>query len=160
MKINTPKNQIKMDENKQALMKIFSSVLRDRAKSETEYREISPEMLRFFSRKDLIEIITFKIYDGTVPEEHNLIEMENEDLLTIIGDDMYIISYVTEKWSAESVNLPLKPAQEFIKSLRDKRKEAAEKKAAEKKETAGSVGKNEGKEARKESTSELSETKA
>lgn len=102
-----------MKENKLALMKLFSLVLKDRAKSEAEFREISPEMVKFFSRKELIEIIT-KIFNGNVPEEHNLVEMENAGLLRLIGDDLYIISYVTEIWSKEVAFLPLKPAHPFI----------------------------------------------
>lgn len=102
-----------MKENKLALMKLFSLILKDRAKSEPEFREISREMVRFFSRKELIEIIT-KIFDGKVPGEHNLVEMENEGLLKLIADDLYIISYVTEIWSKEVASLPLKPPHSFI----------------------------------------------
>jgi hypothetical protein len=102
-----------MKENKLALMKLFSLILKDRAKSEPEFREISPEMVKFFTRKELIEIIT-KIFDGNVPQEHNLVEMENDGLLNLIGDDLYIISYVTEKWSKEVVSLSLKPKASFI----------------------------------------------
>ena len=47
-----------MNENKIALLKIFSIILKDRAKSEIQYQDISPEMLKFFSRKELIEIIS------------------------------------------------------------------------------------------------------
>ena len=95
-----------MDDKKQALHKIFSAVLKERSKSEHEFREISPEILRHFSRKELIEIITSKIYNGTVPPEINLVEMENGELLSIIGDDMYIIAYVSEKWCEGVLSLP------------------------------------------------------
>lgn len=95
-----------MDDKKQALHKIFSAVLKERSKAEHEFREISPEILRHFSRKELIEIITSKIYNGTVPPEINLVEMENGELLSIIGDDMYIIAYVSEKWSEGVLSLP------------------------------------------------------
>lgn len=120
-----------MEESKKALMKIFSSVLRERAKSETEFKEISLEFLRFFSRKDLIDIISNKIYNGKVPEEHNIAELENAQLLELIGDDTYVISYFTERWSVESQSLPLKPAEAFKKSLEQKRKERLEKKSKE-----------------------------
>jgi hypothetical protein len=95
-----------MDDKKQALLKIFSAVLKERSKAEHEFREISPEILRHFSRKELIEIITSKIYNGTVPPEINLVEMENGELLSIIGDDMYIIAYVSEKWCEGVLSLP------------------------------------------------------
>jgi len=101
-----------MNENRQALMKIFSFVFKERSKAEIEYREISPEILKFFSRKELIEIITNKIYNGQVPPEHNLVEMENAELLKLIGDDLYIISYATEKWSKEVSSLPTRPTVE------------------------------------------------
>lgn len=90
----------------QPLMKIFSVVLKERAKTEIEFRSISPEMVKFFSRKELIEIITQK-FQGQVPEEYNLLEMENKELLSIIGDDFFIISYVCGKWSLHMDTLPL-----------------------------------------------------
>ena len=96
-----------MNENKTALLKIFSAVLKDRAKSELQYQLISPEMLKFFSRKELIEIITHNC-DGQFPADYNLAEMENEELLQLIGDDFSIISYVMSKWSKEAVMLPTK----------------------------------------------------
>ncbi len=96
-----------MNENKIALLKIFSIILKDRAKSEIQYQNISPEMLKFFSRKELIEIITHNC-DGQFPKDYNLAEMENEELLQLIGDDFNIISYVMSKWSKEAVTLPTK----------------------------------------------------
>ena len=96
-----------MNENKIALLKIFSIILKDRAKSEIQYQDISPEMLKFFSRKELIEIITHNC-DGKFPQDYNLAEMENEELLQLIGDDFNIISYVMSKWSKEAVTLPTK----------------------------------------------------
>ncbi len=102
-----------MNQNKLALMKLFSLILKERSKAEAEYREINPDMVKFFSRKELIEIIT-KIFDGNVPQEHNLVELENDGLLKIIGDDLYIISYVTEKWSKEVASLPLKPVHPIL----------------------------------------------
>lgn len=102
-----------MNQNNQSLMKIFSLVLRERAKTVSEFRSISPEMVKFFSRKELIEIITQK-FQGDVPQQHNLMEMENDGLLKLIGDDFYIISYVTSKWSKEVESLPLAPEKPFI----------------------------------------------
>lgn len=96
-----------MNENKTALLKIFSAVLKDRAKTELQYQLISPEMLKFFSRKELIEIITHNC-DGEFPSDYNLAEMENEELLQLIGDDFSIISYVMSKWSKEAAMLPSK----------------------------------------------------
>jgi hypothetical protein len=94
-----------MNENKTALLKIFSTVLKDRAKSEPQYQSISPEMLKFFSRKELIEIITHN-FEGEVPSEFNLVEMENNELLQLIGDDFKIISYIMSRWSKEVSQLP------------------------------------------------------
>ncbi|MCY1660959.1 hypothetical protein [Chryseobacterium sp. SL1] len=94
-----------MNENKTALLKIFSSVLKDRSKTEPQYQLISPEMVKFFSRKELIEIITHN-FDGEVPEEYSLVELENEELLQLIGDDYSIIFYVMGKWSKEALQLP------------------------------------------------------
>jgi len=94
-----------MNENKTALLKIFSSVLKDRSKTEPQYQLISPEMVKFFSRKELIEIITHN-FDGEVPEDYNLVELENRELLQLIGDNYSIIFYVMGKWSKEALQLP------------------------------------------------------
>jgi len=94
-----------MNENKTALLKIFSTVLKDRVKSEPQYQSISTEMVKHFSRKELIEIITHN-FEGEVPSEFNLVEMENNELLQLIGDDFKIISYVMSKWSKEVSLLP------------------------------------------------------
>ncbi len=92
-----------MKTNKKPLMKYFAAVLRKRALSTVEINEpINPAILKFFTRKDLIQIITDK-HDGTIPKQHNLVELENEELLAIIGDDMYIISYITKKWCEETL---------------------------------------------------------
>lgn len=102
-----------MNENKTALLKIFSAVLKDRIKSEPQYQSISTEMVKHFSRKELIEIITHN-FEGEVPSEFNLVEMENNELLQLIGDDFKIISYVMSRWSKEVSQLPTK--QEWIDS--------------------------------------------
>ncbi len=94
-----------MNENRTALLKIFSTVLKDRVKSEPQYQSISTEMVKHFSRKELIEIITHN-FEGEVPSEFNLVEMENNELLQLIGDDFKIISYVMSKWSKEVSQLP------------------------------------------------------
>lgn len=94
-----------MNENKTALLKIFSTVLKDRVKSEPQYQSISTEMVKHFSRKELIEIITHN-FEGEVPSDFNLVEMENNELLQLIGDDFKIISYVMSRWSKEVSQLP------------------------------------------------------
>ena len=94
-----------MNENRTALLKIFSTVLKDRVKSEPQYQSISTEMVKHFSRKELIEIITHN-FEGEVPSEFNLVEMENNELLQLIGDDFKIISYVMSRWSKEVSQLP------------------------------------------------------
>jgi hypothetical protein len=81
-----------------ALMKEFSSVLKNKAKAEQPYKQISKEFLKFFSRKELIEII-HHIHQGQVPSEIALVDMENEELLEVIGDDLSIISYVCNQWN-------------------------------------------------------------
>lgn len=89
-----------MDTTKQSLLKIFSGILKKRVNAEQNQLDISPVLIKYFSRKQLIEIIT-SIYNGSIPKEYNLVEMENEELLKVIADDMFIISYVTYQWSKE-----------------------------------------------------------
>jgi len=93
-----------------SLLKIFSTVLRDRSKSEQQFQTITPEMVKFFTRKELIEIVTHN-FNGNV-SQYNLVEMENEEILLLIGDDYRIISYVMSRWSKEVSQLPTK--QEWL----------------------------------------------
>ncbi|MBB4807108.1 hypothetical protein HNP38_002412 [Chryseobacterium defluvii] len=93
-----------------SLLKIFSTVLRDRSKSEQQFQTITSEMVRFFTRKELIEIVTHN-FNGNV-SQYNLVEMENEEILLLIGDDYRIISYVMSRWSKEISQLPTK--QEWL----------------------------------------------
>lgn len=94
-------------ENKKPLMKHFSAVFRRRALATTEIKEeISPLILKFFSRKDLIQIIKDK-YDGSIPKEYDLMELENVDLLSIIEYDIFIISYITKQWCKDRLLHPL-----------------------------------------------------
>lgn len=95
-----------MEKQKWALMKLFSLVLKDRAKDEKQTKQISASLLKYFTRKELIEIINH-IYEGVIPEEYELVDMENEELLKVIGDDFSIISYVTNKWSKEVSSQPV-----------------------------------------------------
>lgn len=95
-----------MDREKCALMKLFSLMLKNRAKEGKPYKQISYDLLKFFSRKELIEIINH-IYDGVIPEEYQLVDMENVDLLKVIDDDFSIISFVTNKWSKEVLPAPV-----------------------------------------------------
>lgn len=105
VKINS-KNKTIMESEKRALMKLFSLMLKNRAKEGKPYKQISPDLLKFFTRKELIEIINH-IYDGVIPEEYKLVDMENRELLNIIDDDFSIISYVTNKWSKEALTAPI-----------------------------------------------------
>ena len=89
-----------MKTNKEQLMKHFASVLRGRANGKIG-KEVNPLLLRYFSRKELIEVIK-KVYDGNVPKDLDIALMENEELLKCIDDEMYIIAFVTDQWSKES----------------------------------------------------------
>ena len=100
-----------MDREKCALMKLFSLMLKNRAKEGKPYKQISYDLLKFFSRKELIEIINH-IYDGVIPEEYQLVDMENADLLKVIDDDFSIISFVTNKWSKEVLPAPVESISE------------------------------------------------
>lgn len=89
-----------MENHREQLMKHFASVLHGRALGKLKAPSTDPNVSRYFSRKELINIIK-KRFDGSIPKEYNLAEMENEELVALIGDEMYIISYVTEEWTRE-----------------------------------------------------------
>lgn len=92
-----------MKTTKQLLLKHFSLVLRNRANGNIE--PISPTLLKYLSRKDLVEVI-LKIHNGNIPKELDLTLLENEELLAIIKDEMFIISFITDKWCKEQKLVP------------------------------------------------------
>lgn len=87
-------------ETKATLLKQFSIILRNRSK-DAKYPKLSQSLVEYYSRKDLIEILKKK-HEGKVPSELNLMECENSELLKLIGDDMFLISYSTEQWSKDT----------------------------------------------------------
>ncbi|HAQ69837.1 MAG TPA: hypothetical protein DCR48_02575 [Flavobacteriales bacterium] len=89
-------------QNTQELQKYFATVLRKRSKGEVKTESIDPSIIKFFTRKELINILTQK-YDGKLPKEVNLIELENEDLLQLIEDELMILAYLLPKWIAEEL---------------------------------------------------------
>jgi len=90
-----------MKTNKSNLMKHFASVLRKRALGKNNGSEaIDLKILDSLIRKDLIQIIKQK-HGGSIPKTLDLMELENKELLSHIGDDMFIIAFMTQKWSGE-----------------------------------------------------------
>lgn len=102
-----------MEQNKQQLMKYFASVLRNQALGKQTDNLMSKNLSFYFTRKQLIEMVT-KHFNGSIPKEHNLVELENKELLELIDNKLFIISYVTGLWSTE-------PPQ--VKQEKDKPKE-------------------------------------
>jgi len=110
------------------LLKRFASVLRGIALGKPQTTTIEENVAHCLSRKDLIEIIK-KCFDGTIPKEHNLIEMEKPELLGLVKNEMIIISYMTEKWSKEPVKTPEKSTPQTIdKKIEDKKQTSSGKK--------------------------------
>lgn len=91
-----------MDTNKQSLLKIFSVLLKKKAleKEPLEAKTISPVLIKYFSRKELVEMIS-QTYEQQLPEGTNLLELENEEILGLIESDYQIIIYMCEKWLKE-----------------------------------------------------------
>ncbi|PVV50446.1 hypothetical protein [Chryseobacterium sp. HMWF035] len=91
-----------MDTNKQSLLKIFSVLLKKKAaeKESTETKTISPVLIKYFSRKELVEMVS-QTYGEQLPEGKNLLELENEEILNLIESDYQIIIYMCEKWLKE-----------------------------------------------------------
>ena len=87
------------NKNTQQLMKHFASVLRKRSASGTTNlkTEVGPNLLKHLSRKELVHILQSK-HKGTIPKELDLVELENEQLLTLIGDELFILAHLVPKW--------------------------------------------------------------
>ena len=103
-----------MVDKHQALLKHFSGVLRKKANAEhLVTNDISPELTRFLSRKELIAIISEK-FDGKIPKDIDLLSLENEELLTHIGDELFVISFVTKKWSESIPTIEPKTKEDSV----------------------------------------------
>jgi len=87
-----------MKKEQEYLLKHFAS--RAMALGKPKADSIEANVAHCLSRKELIEIIK-KRFAGTIPKEHNLIEMEKPQLLALIENEMLIISYMAEKWSKQ-----------------------------------------------------------
>lgn len=93
-------------EKNQQLMKHFSVFLKNRASGKITPKDgVSDSLLKHFSRKELIEVLTRK-GNGKIPSEWNIAELENEELLSLIGDEMFILSYYVEQWAKGSNVIP------------------------------------------------------
>ena len=83
------------------LLKYFASFFRNLAGG-TESTTTNPIVLRYVSRKDLIGVIK-QHFDGTLPKDLNIAEMENQELLDIISSELAIIAFILSKWSQHGI---------------------------------------------------------
>lgn len=90
--------------NTQLLMKHFASVLRKKALGTYDNNDIDPSLSKFLSRKELIDILKAK-HQGSIPKELDLVELENEQLLTLIGDELHILAHLSQQWCKEPVEV-------------------------------------------------------
>lgn len=111
-----------MKKEQEYLLKRFASILRAMALGKEVNPFVDNNVAHCLTRKDLIEIIK-KCFGGTIPKEHNLIEMEKPELLSLIKNEMLIISYMTEKWSREGMVKEI-PKKEFSKTENPKEKKS------------------------------------
>ncbi len=86
-----------MKKQQEYLLKHFASVLRKLALGKEKELTVDTNVAHCLTRKDLIQIVK-KQFGGTIPKEHNLVEMEKIELFELIENEMLIISYMTEKW--------------------------------------------------------------
>ncbi len=59
-------------------------------------QELHGMFKNFFSRKELIEILEHSCFDQDL-EKHRIDTLENSDLLELIGDDYFLLSYLIDK---------------------------------------------------------------
>ncbi len=92
--------------NTHNLMKHFASVLRKKALGTETTIGVDPNLLKYLTRKELVEILLNK-HNGSIPKELNLVEMENQQLLELIGDELFILAHLSQGWCKEA--MPPKP---------------------------------------------------
>jgi len=86
-----------MEKQQEYLLKHFASVLRKLALGKDKEIKTDTNVAHFLTRKDLIQILK-KQFGGTIPKEHDLVEMEKVELFGLIENELFIISYMIEKW--------------------------------------------------------------
>lgn len=59
-------------------------------------QELNSMFTDFFSRAELIEILEHSYFDKDLAD-HNIETLENSDLLELIGDDYFLLTYLIEK---------------------------------------------------------------
>ena len=96
-------------------MKHFASFLRKRGTARTANHEMTivPSLLKHLNRKELISILIRKL-GPKLPNDLNLRDLENEELLELIGDEMYILAFFADKWSKEPIEAT--PVTESLKT--------------------------------------------
>lgn len=94
-------NILKMEKQQEYLLKHFALVLRKLALGKEKELTVDANVAHCLTRKDLIQIVK-KQFGGSIPKEHNLVEMEKVELFNLIENEMLIISYMTEKWCVAS----------------------------------------------------------
>lgn len=98
-----------MEDNRKQLMKHFATVLKNLSLGKTTDNMISENLVHYFSRKALLEMV-HKRFNGKIPKEINLVEAEKQDLLSFIGNELYIITYTVEKW-CEDIDVKEQPKE-------------------------------------------------
>ncbi len=89
----------------------FLQQLRDGLVKERN-QDINELFNEFFNRDELIDILehSFAVQDL---EEHQIETLDNENLLELIGEDYYILSYLIEKIEAGITSVPKKSQSEI-----------------------------------------------
>ncbi|MBS3915817.1 MAG: hypothetical protein KG003_15080 [Bacteroidetes bacterium] len=96
---------MKTEKNKE-MLKYFATILRKRAKDESEtVPAVDPAILYFLSRKDLVAIVN-EMYKGALPGKPDVATLENKELLEFIKDDLFIVAYMLNNWRQETLKHP------------------------------------------------------
>jgi len=103
-------------------MKHFASVLRKKALGTETTIGVDPNLLKYLTRKELVEILLNK-HNGSIPKELNLVEMENQQLLELIGDELFILAHLSQQWCKEA-QTPIQPVAQKPIAPKTKKKGA------------------------------------
>lgn len=91
-----------MNIKRRRLIQYFLEALKQRMKT-SETSELNPVFLSFYSRTELMEMVLHFHEDL---DKHALAEKTEEDLLSLIGDEMNLLSYCIKQWHEELVATP------------------------------------------------------
>lgn len=106
---------ISMRSKKRIVINYFLRALKDKMQWEDCVDEISLRWLKIYNKAELKEIVKW-LFMQKIPEEMDLDNMDEEELLLAIGDDYHILGYLLDQMDKE-LEAYENPTQEILQEV-------------------------------------------